>query len=653
MNDASNCPSINKSIFSRFFFLFILFFPFISAANFSQICMDSIINYLDTTYAKNPSNAVKIGKQYFYDNQVKEIEIKAQLSMHIGASYYYIGKPDSCLYYLDTSLALRKKLNDKEMLANGYNALSIIHFHIGNYDKALLMNRKALKVYSQLHDTIAMVNSLKGIANIFTRTNHDDSAININIKAITLLKDRNDTTSLNYKGGLTMNIGSLMSRLEKNQEAGEYYRKAKVFFIRTGNHEELARLYHNIADMNYVNENIDTAKKYITQSIRLKRACNMKRQLSSSLAVAADIHRKIGNTNMAKSYYRNAIELSSSVGDNYFYIESLVDLLHIYLDGNQLDSTKYYLNLLKKSEPLIESPSLRSQFHKTLSMYYAKTGFYKKALEEYKKYNSYSDTVLNAEKSKATLELEKKYQTALKEKENQKLKNQLLEKQLIEQRQRTWLYILVMGLSLLTIAIFLLVGLLRARSRAIENHKRLRETEKERAKLEIKEIAQRMASEKKIRALQEEKYEKDLELKNRKLATSAMQIMSKNNVLKEIENILNNSDESLLRKQISRLVKNNVNFDKDWEQLRIHFEQVHPHFFSSLKKQFPGLTDYDLRLAAYLKINLASKEIAQMLHVTPSAISKSRQRLRKKLGIESNTDFNEFFKKFLTNKKIL
>lgn len=627
--------------------LLLLIIPFItSLANSKGPNTDSIIHYLDTIYAKAPLNAVRVGKYYFHDPNINDIEAKAHFSLKIGASYYYLGKPDSCLYYLDTSLVLRKKIEDEEMLANGYNALSIIHFHMGNYDKALLMNKNALNVYSKLHDTIAMVNSLKGIANIYTRTNHGDSAININIEALYLLKNKNDTTSLNYKGGLTMNIGTLMSNLDKIQEAAKYYQEAKFFFIKTGNQEELARLYHNIADMNYSQGKIDTAIKYITKSIQLKKEHQMQRQLSSSLTVAADIYREIGRDRLAKKYYINAIEISSAVGDMYFYIQSLIALSQIYLHEPQPDSARLYLKRLEKVEPSIESPLLKSEFHKALSMYFRTIGNYKKALEEYKKYNLYSDTVLNAGKVEATLELEKKYQTALKEKENQKLKNQLLEKQLTEQRQQTWLYILIIGLSLLSIAVFLLIGLLRARSKAIENHKRLRETEKERANLEVKEITQRMASEKKIRALQEEKYEKDIELKNRKLATSAMQIMSKNNVLQEIETILSNSDESHLRMQVNRLLKNNVNFDKDWEQLRLHFEQVHPHFFSSLKKEFPGLTDYDLRLAAYLKINLTSKEIAQMLHVTPSAISKSRQRLRKKLGIDSNTGFNEFFKRF-------
>lgn len=627
--------------------LLLLIIPFItSLANSKGPNTDSIINYLDTIYAKAPLNAVRVGKHYFHDPNINDIEAKAHFSLKIGASYYYLGKPDSCLYYLDTSLVLRKKIGDEEMLANGYNALSIIHFHMGNYDKALLMNKNALNVYRKLHDTIAMVNSLKGIANIYIRTNHGDSAININIEALYLLKNKNDNTSLNYKGGLTMNIGILMSNLDKIQEAAEYYQEAKFFFIKTGDQEELARLYHNIADMNYSQGNIDTAIKYITKSIQLKKEHQMQRQLSSSLTIAADIYREIGRDRLAKKYYINAIEISSAVGDMYFYIQSLIALSQIYLNESQPDSARLYLKRLEKVEPSIESPLLKSGFHKALSMYFNTIGNYKKALEEYKKYNTYSDTVLNADKVEATLELEKKYQTALKEKENQKLKNQLLEKQLTEQRQQTWLYILIIGLSLLSIAVFLLTGLLRARSKAIENHKRLRETEKERANLEVKEIAQRMASEKKIRALQEEKYEKDIELKNRKLATYAMQIMSKNNVLLEIETILSNSDESHLRMQVNRLLKNNVNFDKDWEQLRLHFEQVHPHFFSSLKKEFPGLTDYDLRLAAYLKINLTSKEIAQMLHVTPSAISKSRQRLRKKLGIDSNTGFNEFFKKF-------
>ena len=55
-------------------------------------------------------------------------------------------------------------------------------------------------------------------------------------------------------------------------------------------------------------------------------------------------------------------------------------------------------------------------------------------------------------------------------------------------------------------------------------------------------------------------------------------------------------------------------------------------FQERLKRQFPLLTAYDLRLCTYLKANLSTKEIATLLNITPDSVKKAKHRLRKKLN---------------------
>jgi len=271
------------------------------------------------------------------------------------------------------------------------------------------------------------------------------------------------------------------------------------------------------------------------------------------------------------------------------------------------------------------------------------TNDFKKALFYYRLYKTFNDSLSDTKMAKATLELEKKYQTELNEKKNQQLKNQLLVKQHKENQQKVYLIILISGSIVLIMVVLLLIKLLRTRSKSILWLKQLQKTEMEKARLEKLEYEQRMASEKTIRKLQEEKHRQEIELSNRKLATLAMQIMNKNEILREIEVKLNTPDDKNNMRNINNLIKTSFNFDKNWEMLKKHFEKVHPGFFTSLKKKHPNLTDYDLRLAAYLKIHLTTKEIAQIINVTPAAINKSRQRLRKKMKLSSDVDFRAYF----------
>ena len=65
-------------------------------------------------------------------------------------------------------------------------------------------------------------------------------------------------------------------------------------------------------------------------------------------------------------------------------------------------------------------------------------------------------------------------------------------------------------------------------------------------------------------------------------------------------------------------------------------------FFQKLTEKYPDLTGQEMRLCAYLRINLTSKEIAQILFIQPTAVNKRRNRLRKKLELTGDDDLLHF-----------
>jgi DNA-binding CsgD family transcriptional regulator len=79
--------------------------------------------------------------------------------------------------------------------------------------------------------------------------------------------------------------------------------------------------------------------------------------------------------------------------------------------------------------------------------------------------------------------------------------------------------------------------------------------------------------------------------------------------------------------------------DKTFE---IQMDELHQDLFRKLKEQFPALSSNDLRLCAYLKIGLNSKEIAEILNIQPSSSYISRSRLRKKLNLKTEEDLYTF-----------
>ena len=101
-------------------------------------------------------------------------------------------------------------------------------------------------------------------------------------------------------------------------------------------------------------------------------------------------------------------------------------------------------------------------------------------------------------------------------------------------------------------------------------------------------------------------------------------------------------------KKLIRALKEEDNMDEEWHQFATHFDTVHLDFLRSIKNRYPNLTPNELKLCAYLRMNLCSKEIAQHMKISVRGVEISRYRLRKKLQISTETNLFDFLLEFST-----
>jgi len=163
-------------------------------------------------------------------------------------------------------------------------------------------------------------------------------------------------------------------------------------------------------------------------------------------------------------------------------------------------------------------------------------------------------------------------------------------------------------------------------------------------------------SEKEIVKLRNEKLEAEIEFKNSELASTAMHLVQKGellgNIKDEMSRIRKNAnghappDEF---KKIMRILGEENKMDKDWEQFAQHFDHVHSDFLRTIKSEFPSLSPHELKLCAYLRMNLSSKEIAQLESISVRGVEIGRYRLRKKLKISTETNLFDFLLTFSSN----
>ncbi|RAJ76700.1 regulatory LuxR family protein [Chitinophaga dinghuensis] len=149
--------------------------------------------------------------------------------------------------------------------------------------------------------------------------------------------------------------------------------------------------------------------------------------------------------------------------------------------------------------------------------------------------------------------------------------------------------------------------------------------------------------------LTNDKLQADVQHKNKELATAAMNIVQNGKTLADIkeallESMKKLSDPSPLPKfrKVMKLFEEAENDEESWADFSRHFDEVHNNFLLTLKKKFPELTTTDLKLCAYLRINLSTKEIAQTMGISVRGVETSRYRLRKKLDISGDINLYDF-----------
>jgi FixJ family two-component response regulator len=104
-------------------------------------------------------------------------------------------------------------------------------------------------------------------------------------------------------------------------------------------------------------------------------------------------------------------------------------------------------------------------------------------------------------------------------------------------------------------------------------------------------------------------------------------------------------------KKLIRILNQESKIDKEWDQFAEYFDNTHSDFLKAIKEIHPNLNAHELKLCAYLRMNLSSKEMAQLMNISVRGVEISRYRLRKKLQVPTEINLNTYFTDFSSLKK--
>jgi tetratricopeptide (TPR) repeat protein len=330
-----------------------------------------------------------------------------------------------------------------------------------------------------------------------------------------------------------------------------------------------------------------------------------------------EIYLKRDELAVAEGYYHKAlliIDTAVNIGAKAWILAKMGNLK---LNKKEYDSCFYYTT---GSIELSMKTGRLSDLHEAygiMTSYYEQNRDYEKAFQYLEKKNAIQDSLFDEDQVKRMAMQEMRFQFE-KEKDLQYLKYQA-------EKLRLWTVIL--SLIILVILVVSILIILRARQKKIR-------AQNEKLNIEKKQLEELM------------------QIKSRELTSQLLQLANNNELNHQLINKLRKAKINFKRENHALIdgiisdLRINVN-DSMWKPFERSFSEIHPNFFNKLRQEFPKITQKEQRLAAFLFLNLTSKEIAALTHISVSGVEMARIRLRKKLGISgTETNFSVFLAKY-------
>ena len=506
-------------------------------------------------------------------------------------------KPDSAIVYAKRALEIsgtpRQKLECSMHLAEIYNDMI-------KYDLAVDYAIKTVSFAAELKDRKSLAGAYRILGVVYMYIgDYEASSENL----FSSLKIYDEEQYKQGKARVLSNIGTFYFLNENYGKSLEYILKSIDISKEIMDTVGISVNYNNMATCYASMGLFEDVKKYINEAILLNEKLGLKLQVGVN-------YQNLGKFYMENQMYDSALFFLRKAETIYLNEKGSVYLPNIYIDfseyykktGNQKMHADYALmafqlskkNNLKRSK--IASAELLYDF-------YISQNDFEKACRFGSIRYQLRDSLKLMESMVKISRLEFQYQNEQKE---------IFRKSQQQKRDIIILFVVIV-LILCTLLLLLLFTKQKVKNKNIQ--------------------------------LEQQRLQDEVEFKNKELTTNVMDVIKKNELLSEIEGHLI----EISRKTTNKETKTEIfNLTKEieqsmgtriWEEFEKRFSSVHNSFYNKLIEKYPSLTPNELKLCAFLRLNLTSKDISQLTGQQISAIEVARYRIRKKLNI-NNTETN-------------
>lgn len=554
-------------------------------------------------------------KQY---NGTHNVDQKVELLSSLAEKYLTVN-PDSSIIYAKQALAFSTNAGLDKFNGKIYGIIGDILVMKDSLSLAEKYYDTCLVYFEKADNNFQVVGVLTVLGNINVVLENTSEGLQYYLRALKISLDNNYDRRLPY---LYLNIGTIEFNANNTIEAQNYYAKALEGFEEVNDSVNSGRVLSSIGSTYSRLNNNKLANEYYQRALLIFQDLNSAADIAASYYSLSISDKQLGlyekairsleisKQNIASIDYSFAgprlkliTQVEVELGENYLLLGDIKKAKQYLINGFKLANNNGLLSDTKNAA-------------ENLSQLYEQLNQFDSALFFHKIYKEKSELLINVENIKklANIEAQNKYEQLLKDEELKR------KDEIASQRRRNTIYIVAIVILILFVIVLILY---------------LRLGQNKVARME----------------LQRKNLQNELELRNKELTTHVMTQLKKNELILEISSKLEKTlsaatpeNKPVIERVIKELESDNT--QEVWKEFEIRFQNVHNDFYHRLVNNFPDLSANELKLCAFIKLNLNTKEISSITHQTVNSIDVARSRLRQKLGLNKEDNLTSFLTGF-------
>jgi tetratricopeptide (TPR) repeat protein/DNA-binding CsgD family transcriptional regulator len=500
-------------------------------------------------------------------------QLKIDYCLMAGDIHHYLTSYVQADRYFKKHYELCKRFGTKQQQADAASAVSQNLNYLNRYDVSLEYAQIALNLYKSVNST-------------------------------------GDVADMKATIGWLLIIGEDWSKAEELiLESLDFYQAKSDTFSMMLVYEDLAKIAENEGLLDSAFQLIETASQYFIETDDVDGIITSSFQL-------AELHAKTGQWEAVQKLMLELLDHFKSMTDQRDLHRVYKELGRAEMHLEQFEVAQHHIEQFMVIGSGVKEAGVKIDYHRLMQKLYLKTNRYTEAIAEGEELAEAQKAFSMQKQQQLIRQLNSSYETAEREKElllskersiRLEKENELLEKDQALQQSKWMFRVLAISCAACLLLLALYIQRMRQKKKTA-----LIQREKEQADAQLQLTEQQLKS------------------SNESLAAFTQSILEKNALIEQFEAQLETHDKSDKK---SELYNMKILTNEDWLQFRQLFLEVYPEFLNQLLTRMPDLTEGDQRFLLLLKLNIPTRQMADMLGVSQSSIRVSRHRIKKKIEL--------------------